>query len=450
MASSSRQEQDIRAAGPPFDNSAADTVLQSSDGVQFHVHSIIVAEASEVFAGMFTIPLPPLQPGVDSSSSSSDPDVSADGRPVARLEEDSRTLDSLLRLCYPVPDPQLGDPAEVQRVLAAAMKYQMEEATALMHNALSALLPGRALEVWAAACSLRLDPDADDAAFEMCAGPDPVVLPARAPPLLEEVTAGEYFRLSKYLARSGQVDDGFCFWRADPARDTVADPMRERWARREYKTVEFQERPFGDIVCRSSDGKELLSHKAVLATVSPVLRERILALDASQTAPSDSQAPSSQVEGSSARPVLEFDEPHHVLSAVLELCYPVRRSRWHDLALPLHDVCAFACAARKYEMDFVLQLIDAVFSQEHYPDPLRAFLLASRAGLTEYARTAERLVLRRERTPLEYGWYPEMETVPASAYHELCMKYADLRDSGGRLLSLKRKRPRTLAAGEEL
>ncbi|KAI0358112.1 hypothetical protein OH77DRAFT_1474907 [Trametes cingulata] len=434
---SNNEAQNIRAAGHPFDNPAADTVLQSSDGVQFRVHSVIVSEASEVFADMFTVPLPP-------PSSSHPADVSADGRPVVRLDEDSQTLDDLLCLCYPVADPELTDPARIRRVLAASMKYDMEEATEILEKALRSLIVARPLEVWAVACSLHLDNVALEAASELLEGGGNA-LPACAPALLEDVTAGQYFRLLKYLTRHGAVDDTFSFWKADRS-DAVVDAQRQRRVPT-YNTLTLQERPFADVVCRSSDGQDLLSHKVVLATVSPVLRERLLALDAAAQA-TRPQPPTDASDGAqTALPVLQFDEPGNVLSAILELSYPIRRWCYSDLALSLDDICAFTSAAQKYEMEFVLRSLESAFARESFDDPLRGVLLASRAGLPEYAKlAAARVLRRRDRQLVQHGWYPEIETMPALAYHQLSQKHHALRDSAdARRLNANdfRKRRRT-------
>ncbi|EIW58199.1 uncharacterized protein TRAVEDRAFT_100125, partial [Trametes versicolor FP-101664 SS1] len=152
-------------APAPFDNPAADTILRSSSGdepdelpMDFRVHGVIVAEASEIFADMFAIPQPPRASNGDDSE-----DYVGD-IPVVRLTEDAETLYSLLRLCYPIADPELQEPSEIRPVLAAAMKYGMAEATTLLKNALRARTQDCPLGVWGAACSLGLEREATNAA----------------------------------------------------------------------------------------------------------------------------------------------------------------------------------------------------------------------------------------------------------------------------------------------
>ena len=45
----------------PFNKPTADVILRSSDDVDFRVHKVILAEASPVFEGMFSIPQPPAE-----------------------------------------------------------------------------------------------------------------------------------------------------------------------------------------------------------------------------------------------------------------------------------------------------------------------------------------------------------------------------------------------------
>ncbi|CDO73343.1 hypothetical protein BN946_scf185008.g106 [Trametes cinnabarina] len=396
---------------PPFDNSAADTVLRSSDGILLHVHSVIVAEASEVFAGMYSIPQPPRLLSVGRSGGlDQDRTVDGGGAPVVQLAEDGLTLDRLLRLCYPIADPEFKDPAEIRPVLAAAIKYEMNEAVSLTKKALLSYIPTRPLEVWAVACSLQLEDETLEAARALASGP--VYFTSTALEALREVSVGQYWRLMKFICRGGNAGTGFSFWHPEP-EDAPQDSRLV--GSRTYSTIEFVDRPFADIICRSFDGQDFRSHKAILITVSPVLRERILALEAKRS------GSGTNTNGSDNIPVLQFHNPATELSALLELSYPVRRNSCFDVILPLHRVCALMKAAKTYAMDFVLKVLEPSFHAEAYASPLKAYLLAKHMGLAEYAREMEPTVLRRE--PHLYGWFPEMETIRAPAFYELVMKH---------------------------
>ena len=97
-----------QTAASPFDRPTADAILQSSDDVQFHVHKLFLMEASPFFATMFSLPQP---------QAAAPATLSADNLPVVPMTEPSSTLDALLRMCYPVPDPTLNRLELIQEVL---------------------------------------------------------------------------------------------------------------------------------------------------------------------------------------------------------------------------------------------------------------------------------------------------------------------------------------------
>ncbi|KAI0630535.1 hypothetical protein C8Q77DRAFT_210881 [Trametes polyzona] len=419
-------------ARPPFDNAAADTILRSSDDVVFHVHSVILAEASEVFAGMFTVPQP-----TDTAESLD----YADGKPIVRLEEDSRTLDDLLRFCYPISDPPLRGPLDLHRVLKPALKYEINVVIEIMKHALETGVFMWPLETWAVACSLGLEEEAERAARALCLnGRTTVPCNLEYPAVLSEITAGQYLRLLKFVEKGGEVASGFSF--VHPNQDDIAEEEDLLALRNPptYTILTLQDRPFADIICRSSDGVELLSHKAILATVSPILRDMVVALESCNGAAVHPATPdtlprtsgTTEFDSTSSLPVLEFTEPATTLSPLLELCYPVPRSPLHDRFLSLPVICAATRAAEAYAMPFVLRILEGAFraTEYHGDSLLAAFLLAAHAGLDTYAREAERRIIRDKRPLVSYGWCREMEDVPAVAFHELMMKQRSVEQFG--------------------
>lgn len=94
-----------------FTSPTADLTLLSSDGVDFHVHVAILADASPVFEDMFTL-----------SSAKEYGD-----HPIITMPEDSRALNTLLELCYPSRVPELGDLDNVLEVVTAIDKYKMSD-----------------------------------------------------------------------------------------------------------------------------------------------------------------------------------------------------------------------------------------------------------------------------------------------------------------------------------
>ncbi|KAI6010370.1 hypothetical protein PISMIDRAFT_619187 [Pisolithus microcarpus 441] len=99
---------------PPFDHVKADVILRSSDGVDFRVFRLFLSLASPSFETLFDLPQP------------SEKDMGIkDGFPVIPVSEGSKTLDSLLRFCYPctlAEEPVIEDFREVTNVLDAAKK----------------------------------------------------------------------------------------------------------------------------------------------------------------------------------------------------------------------------------------------------------------------------------------------------------------------------------------
>ncbi|KDQ61500.1 hypothetical protein JAAARDRAFT_704813 [Jaapia argillacea MUCL 33604] len=104
-----------RLAAAPFDNLPdADIILRSTDYVDFRVHKGVLSIASPIFGDMFRM-------GREEKKGEE-----IGGLPVVpMLTEDSKVLDIVLRLCYPVDKPTFDKVEDIQRILPAAEKYQM-------------------------------------------------------------------------------------------------------------------------------------------------------------------------------------------------------------------------------------------------------------------------------------------------------------------------------------
>ncbi|KAG1737177.1 hypothetical protein EDB19DRAFT_1718932 [Suillus lakei] len=138
-------------AKAPFNNAKADIILRSSDNVYFRVFRCMLALTSPFFEAI----------------NHSD-DEMLDGLDVIQLSENSRTLDILLRFCYPaaIKDPSLEDMNDVEEVLEAAMKYGMEDVEERVRKAMVApsLLESNPVHILAIACRYGLEPEARTAA----------------------------------------------------------------------------------------------------------------------------------------------------------------------------------------------------------------------------------------------------------------------------------------------
>ena len=155
---------ELRDASAPFNKATADVILRSSDLCDFRVRKAILAEASSVFEDMFDLPRPPHTFNPGEHESSADIDEHRDGLPVVAVQEDSSTLDLLLRICYPVLNPSLDTPEVLSPVLAAAVKYDMDGAIATIRGDLRRLAERHPVVVCCLSMHYGFIPEAEAAA----------------------------------------------------------------------------------------------------------------------------------------------------------------------------------------------------------------------------------------------------------------------------------------------
>lgn len=107
-------------ASAPFDHAQADVILRSADGVDFRVFRLFLSLASPFFGTLFGLPQAP--------GGATDQEMK-DGLAVIAVSENSKTLDSFLRFCYPstlADDPSLENLTDGLPLLAAARKYSLD------------------------------------------------------------------------------------------------------------------------------------------------------------------------------------------------------------------------------------------------------------------------------------------------------------------------------------
>ena len=95
----------------------ADVIIQSSDLVLFRVHKSVLVTSSPFFSDMFSLPQTP-----------SDALAAPDEPPVIHLSENAEVLNSLISVLYPVTPKMPRSVDNILALLAAAAKYDMEEA----------------------------------------------------------------------------------------------------------------------------------------------------------------------------------------------------------------------------------------------------------------------------------------------------------------------------------
>jgi BTB/POZ domain len=144
--------------GPPFDDPDADTILRTSDQVDFHVYRVILSKASPIFRDMVS----PRQRG--GTGATSNP------RNLFDLPENSKTLASLLSAIYPLAPVLESDKIRSLEdhltVIEAARKYDMAAASLhlLKDFENSAWVRDSPVEAFCAAYTLQLGEAAQVAA----------------------------------------------------------------------------------------------------------------------------------------------------------------------------------------------------------------------------------------------------------------------------------------------
>ncbi|GJE90663.1 hypothetical protein PsYK624_068070 [Phanerochaete sordida] len=175
---------------PPFPNTPfADIILRSSDGEEYRLCKATLAQASSVFADMFSLPQPDDASGVA--------DEQKDGLPVLPLSEPAHQLDVLLRFCIPQMPPTLDDLATTVSVLEGARKYQIEWALDTARAALVRLADEEPLRVYAIACRYDLKDEAREATRRCLRVPMTSLIGAKVEEL-EGINAETFQRLLAY------------------------------------------------------------------------------------------------------------------------------------------------------------------------------------------------------------------------------------------------------------
>ena len=89
----------------------ADVIIRAAGDVDFRVHKSILSLVSPIFKDMFTLPQPP----------TTAPDLSH-----VDVTEPAGTWDIILRTIYPMPTPPIGSLDDLESLLLAAKKYEMQ------------------------------------------------------------------------------------------------------------------------------------------------------------------------------------------------------------------------------------------------------------------------------------------------------------------------------------
>ena len=118
----------------------ADVVIRAAGLLDFRAHKSILSLASPVFKEMFTIPQPPTDtPGI---------------LPHADVQDSPVTWANLLGIIYPMQNPVIDDLGDLESLLLAAQKYQMQSTIDVYKKGLEdrEFIRGDPLRLYAIAC----------------------------------------------------------------------------------------------------------------------------------------------------------------------------------------------------------------------------------------------------------------------------------------------------------
>lgn len=90
----------------------ADVIIRAAGTRDFRAHKLILSLVSPIFKDMFTLPQPPTD--------------NSDTIPRIDVEESAETWENLLRTIYPMPNPIIHDLDDLESLLFAAKKYEMQ------------------------------------------------------------------------------------------------------------------------------------------------------------------------------------------------------------------------------------------------------------------------------------------------------------------------------------
>lgn len=408
----------VKHPSEPFNKASADIILRSSDNVDFRVYRGILVASSSFFETMFALPQPPKDSSHDNLS------------PIIPVSEDSRILDNLLRLIYPLVDRVSEDLTleDACSVLEAAMKYDIPTAVELMRQFLLDFAEKEPLQVYAKACILHVESVAQHAAQEAmklstadfnCYVED-----------FKKLPAGCYHRLlqarvkSTASSNSANYDlSSTAFCRPTPKESTSVAACPSQ-AQPEWQDAESPfDRSDADTIVISKDRVRFRLHSAILKMASPVLEGMLRAQD-------DHPQNGGGLEQDKRLPgltryVLVLPESSVVLYDLFPLLYPVHQDYLSDIISEYDTLRALTNAAVKYSMHGVVAWIKV----HHLPDlePYQMWLLASLFGWVGEIKTAAKRTLELDATKLQAMYEPDLECISTTSYFRLLQYHQDCR-----------------------
>jgi len=182
---------------PMFNDEDADLILRSKDNVHFRAFKAILKKASSVFSDMFTKPT----------------NVDMDGIQTVDLTEDSETIDHLLRLCYPMQDPQFKNLDQVSVLAGVCEKYAMEDIMGrLAKVGLEPFVEDDPLRVYAISARINAEEVAKQAAFQCLHIPFSEVISRVVPEYKALSVLSWQELLDYYICCTKAADEAITLW----------------------------------------------------------------------------------------------------------------------------------------------------------------------------------------------------------------------------------------------
>jgi hypothetical protein len=391
-------------AAYPFDMSAADVTIRTSDNVDFRLFKTVLILASSFFSDMFSLTQPPNH-AIDETVD-----------PIF-VSESSETFDCLMRFCYPIDDPVLSSLSLTEKVLEAAMKYEMAEAIKLSKTILRGFVSSNPLDVYAISCRLCLESEARLAAqsWKSSSNTSPrgsfeFTLAGRsfsATIRMRDITAGAYYRLLRYV-RDDSGTHTMLTIPSNPKQKASQDPVSTA-----AKARCLHDTSVSDMVLLSQDGVEF-------PVLSPVL---FRASAGKLLNPESPRIPSSNLtESTSTKPIIHTNLPSTTLAELLRLCYPLETFDISNLSL----LCDVYAAAKQLNITKMTSTIQKNFRSliDNNESTVSLYFIATERGWKQEARDAAAAIAKNG---LQDQYAAEMEDVSSVQYYNLlrfCYEYA--------------------------
>lgn len=361
-------------ARSPFDDTEANVVIRTCDNIDFYVYKDILKVASPFFRTLFSLP----QPSHAQSSDNTNDELSPEGLPIVPVPEDSKALDYILRICYPLEDPErLTSVLIVENALVSSMKYEIDRAIRLLREDLARLGSSNPMQMYLLACRLNLESEAQVAADLLRKKYGKAnLLPNGARFVLVaadihsddleygQLPAIHLYRLLRHI----------CFEGGLSLSDVPPPELQNHIEDHSLSFSNVMEGHPTDILLQSSDGVLIPAHKVILriASANPIL----------------SQAEANDCLRQDGIPIVALQHPAETLLRLIRACYfPFRSAHGHD-----GDDWHLFSVAQSYGMHDLANTIKSRWLTyaplKH--DPLSTYLVTSLDGWTDEAWHAAR------------------------------------------------------------